>query len=1141
MKPRFFRIFALPTLALPTLALPTLALPIIAVLTAAPALAQDVGAVAPFTVPLPLTSAAAVAPDQLRARSPWNLPVTGNWKFQLMHGSINAAKEFRPEPAPAVDASSQQGENPPANAFDGKTETRWCASGPDVPQWLEADLGRVRRVSSVAIIWEKPETRYRFRIEGRDQKSDAWTTLADQTAAPGAGDGPVAIRPAEARFVRITVTGVSDNQWASIREFKIGIVSGGKEIFWQPPTFLAMPPDARDAFAAPAFDDAQWDTISVPSNWEMLGYSIPTYDSVDNTVGLYRRTIDVPASWAGRRVYWHFDGALDGAEIWVNGQKAGYHESGYTAFQVDVTDLIKAGQSNSLAVRVSKKTPSFDADTGDYQTMGGIYRDTSLMCVPQTHVSDITVTTPLAANYKDATLNAQVQISGTAGQTVQIIGKLVGADGAATSTQLNGQGTLGADGMATIALSAPVEAPKLWSAEKPNLYYVTLQLSSGGQVVEQVEQRFGFRQIEVKNNVVLWNGQPIKLTGICRHDFWSDKGFALTEANWQQDLQMMKAANINAVRTSHYNHAARFMELCDEKGMYILDEVPYCWIGDQVKEVGYAPFLMQRASETLARDKNRPSVLAWSLGNENPMGIASQMTLDLVRQTDPTRPAFVSGQTPESAPGQQWRDDHYPSPNSVKNRDIGQNRWPVNYTEHPHTFYEKEAQQYDPGVSDLWSETLIKTWDLLYPAPQMPGSFIWEWQSQGIADKFPDKTKEYYYGLDALRQENNKGVVTGFRVPKPELWIVKMAYSPIAVGARSVGANGAVPLVNHYGFTDLNELPCRWTTFKGAKTLKSGAMKINCAPGQSATAKFPLAAGATKLRLDFVRADGSSVVAANLPVQGAPAVAAPPAIKAGNAVFAVQGADGLRVGNSAQEIVFDRASGAIRSWRVGKNTLLNGGPILNLGELKGGNENGYFQAKTPPVTSNARVSTLPGIGGALRVTVDSEVKNGDDGAVLGTLHCVYDVAPNAEMRISWTLDWTAPDTRLWEAGLKLRVPNALNAMRWSRESYFLDYPAGHIGEPTGTATAKDVQFRASKRALHWLTLTDSKGAGVALLAQNGHLVGRADAGQNGNLLLASSEVAGPRGLSGSWVDDHSINAQKGGSLSGAFALRALVK
>ena len=1109
-------------------------------MVATPAFAQDVGNVAPFTLPLPLNSPVAVAPDVLRARSPWNLPVTGNWKFQLTRGRINDAKQFVPATPTPLDASSQQDGNPAANAFDSDPATRWCATGSDVPQYLQADLGAVRRVSSIGIIWEEPTTRTRFRIEGRTDTKGAWKTLADRTAAPGVGDGPVEIAPTDARFVRVMVTAVSGGKWACIRELQIRALENGAQILWKPPIIKVreVTPAERDAFAAPGFFDAHWDTVSVPSNWEMLGYSIPTYNSVDNTVGLYRRTVDVPKSWAGRRVYWHFDGALDGAEIWVNGQKAGYHESGYTAFQVDVTDFIKAGQTNSLAVRVSKTTPSFDADTGDYQTMGGIYRDTSLMCVPQTHVSDITVTTPLSANYRDATLQAQVQISGTAAQTVSVSGSLVGADGAATSTQLNGQGTIGADGTATIALSAPVTAPKMWSAEKPNLYYVVLQLSSEGKTVETVEQRFGFRQVEIKNSVVLWNGAPVKLTGVCRHDFWSDKGFALTDVEWNKDINMMKAANINAVRTSHYNHAARFMELCDEKGMYILDEVPYCWAKTDVEN---APFFMQRATETLARDKNRASVLAWSLGNENEMGAAAQMTLDLVRQSDPTRPAFVSGQHPDSAKGQSWEDKHYPGPDTVAHEaSLPNARWPYIYTEHPHTFFEKEAQQYDPGVSDLWSETLIKTWDLLYPSPHMVGSFIWEWQNQGVADKFPDVTMDYYYGLDYLRQENNKGIVTGNRAPKPELWMVKMAYNPIAVGARSVGANGAVPLVNHYSFTDLNELTCRWTAMNGSKTLKSGTMKINCAAGQNVTANFPMTAGATKLRLDFVRADGTSVVAANLPVEDADVAAAPAAMKAGDAFSMRDGAEGLRVGNSAQEIVFDQASGTIRSWRVGKDNLLIGGPILNLGELNdSGKEEGYLQAKKPPVTENARITTAPGIDGALRVSVASEVKNGDDGAALGNLVCNYDIAPNAEMRVSWTLNWTAPDTRLWESGLKLAVPTDFTKMSWSRESYFLDYPAGHIGEPVGTCNAGDVQFRASKRDLHWLTLTDAKGAGVALLAQDDHLVGRANVGQGSNTLFASHEVANRRGLSGSWVDDHNVNAKQGGSLSGAFVLRAV--
>ena len=221
--------------------------------------------------------------------------------------------------------------------------------------------------------------------------------------------------------------------------------------------------------------------------------------------------------------------------MFVNGQKAGYHESGYTAWDIDLTGLLKPGQRNLFAVRVSKTTPSFDADTGDFQTMGGIYRDTSLIAVPQTHVDDIVVRTPLDTNYKDATLFTQLSVQGTPGQTVVVTGKLMHANGRPAGVSLTGSGRIQADGAVQVAMSVPVKAPGLWSAEKPNLYYVVFSMSSDGKPLESVEQRFGFKQIEIKNNVVLWNGMPIKCTGICRHDFWADKGFALTEANWVKD------------------------------------------------------------------------------------------------------------------------------------------------------------------------------------------------------------------------------------------------------------------------------------------------------------------------------------------------------------------------------------------------------------------------------------------------------------------------------------------------------------------------------------------------------------------------------------------------------------------------------
>ncbi len=556
--------------------LPALAIAILA-FALTPSDAQDIGSVMPSTLPLPLPFARPIPPDKLRADNPFNLQMTGPWKFKMIHGEIVSGGQFVPstEGTGPITASSHELANPPEHAFDGTNDTRWCADGPDLPAWLQADLGTTRHVTSINIAWERPQN-YEFKIEGRVEKGN-WFLLADKLAAPGQSDGQVAIAPANVRFIRLTVTGTPSGGWASIRELQIHQQIDGKDVVFQNPPLppADLSPAVRDAFSMSNFDDSNWDTVTVPMNWEMLGYSFPTYNSVDDTVGLYRRWVVVPASFTGKKIYWHFDGALDGAEIWVNGQRAGYHESGYTAFIVDVSGLVKPGEKNLFAVRVSKTTPSDDCETGDFQAMGGIYRDTSLIAVPQTHVQDITIRTPLDRAYKNATLDCQVVLKGFAGAQVGVNGALYSSDGVSTGVKFSGTGIVGSDGSATVAMSVPVEAPKLWSAEKPNLYYVVFDLSSHGKPIERVEQRFGFRQVEVKNSVVLWNGVPIKCEGTCRHDFWADRGFALTEANWEKDLTMMKAANINAIRTSHYNHAQRFLELCEERGFYSLDEVPF--------------------------------------------------------------------------------------------------------------------------------------------------------------------------------------------------------------------------------------------------------------------------------------------------------------------------------------------------------------------------------------------------------------------------------------------------------------------------------------------------------------------------------------------------------------------------------------
>ena len=821
-------------------------------------------------VPVPQAGPGPVDVAALRVNNPAVLPMVGTWRFEPTHGMFDRDGHFVPVP---VSASSTQ--LPAAKAVDGDRDTRWCAGSGELPQWWQTDFGKPTRVTGLALAWENGDGHYKFKAEGSDD-GRTWQTLADQTDGDGVGDGPVTVKPATVRFVRLTITGVTNaegqTQWASIREAQVRVRQDGRDVIWSPPK--APPASAPPAFASPSFSDAKWHDMVVPSNWEMGGYSDPTYDHADDAAGLYRRLVDVPAAFAGQRVLWHFDAVMDGAEVFVNGKRVGYHEGGFTGWDVDVTDALRPGQRNLFALRVSKMTPSVSLDEGDYWALGGISRDTYLKAVPITHVDDLTVATPLSDDYKNATLDTTVRVRGVGGKAVAVTATLYRPGGAKVDgvEPMTATGTVGADGTVDLHLTAPVTAPKLWSAEHPELYYLVYALAVDGKPAETVQQRFGFRQVEVKDNVLLWNGVPIKCTGMCRHEEWSALGHALDEHAWETDVAMMKGANVNAVRTSHYNHAVRFMELCDEKGLYVLDEVPACFCNP--RDASLTDYFVQHAAETLTRDKNLPCVLAWSLGNESGFGVGFSAMADYVAAHDPTRPRFVSEQRKKTYDKISFNDWHYPDPRAVagmaKSTD---GPWVI--TEGPHTFYGPEIT-YDPGVQDFWGEALAEQWGMIWPSKTLFGGFIWEWQDQGLLDPHVAADKKDAAGLT---HDNHKGVVDGFRNAKPELYHVKEVYSPVVTDARTVRPDGGkcqVPVTNRYAFTDLSELTCQWHAVAGDKELSAGESHVKCPPGGSAEATFPAPDGMDAIVLSFVHPDGRTVHTARLTVAGAP-LPAPPA------------------------------------------------------------------------------------------------------------------------------------------------------------------------------------------------------------------------------------------------------------------------
>ena len=631
-----------------------------------------------------------------------------------------------------------------------------------------------------------------------------------------------------------------------------------------------LPADAAvPDFATPEGSDAGWTNILVPANWEIEGFSMMTFQerpATSHDIGLYRRTVEIPAAFAGKTVLWHFDGAYDGAELFVNGQRCGYHESGFTAFNIDVTKALKPGQRNLFAVRLYKDTSSASLDHGDFWVLGGIYRETYLVALPKLHVDDVTVVTDLDEQYKDATLTSTVRVVGPAGAHFVLTCELRNLDGTKVETAVmrqSGEISDQADGSATVTLSAPVTAPKLWSAEKPNLYYVFYRLSDGNQPVERVQDRIGFRKLENKGGVQYLNGVPVKYTGICRMEEFSPYGHAMTEECWKTDVILMKADNINAVRLSHYDHAERFMELCDEVGFYLLDEIPACWIASEVRDGSRTWAYILRTKETIDRDKNRPSVVAWACGNESGYGVNNQAMFDYAKAHDPTRPAFISQQNQGQNPRTDFEDYHYPSVQQLRNMaNPNHAKIPVIITEQPST---------DVGVAEV-----TNFWNIIWPADNIVGSFIWEWQAQGMYDKFPERWAIPAHGAaindpkTGFRNAHGSGPVTAERQITPVFDFMKNLYTPVITAAKEVApADGkfVVPIQNRYSFTDLSELACRWQALAGGKVLAAGESRIDAKPRSSADASFPATPGMDTLRLEFFHPDGRSVYTVSLKVR----------------------------------------------------------------------------------------------------------------------------------------------------------------------------------------------------------------------------------------------------------------------------------
>ena len=570
-----------------------------------------------------------------------------------------------------------------------------------------------------------------------------------------------------------------------------------------------------EGFYALNYDDSHWGSMPVPGIWELNGYGDAIYVNTSyawrsdwtgeppavqdkgNHVGSYRRTFTIPADWKGEDVYMHIGSATSNITIYVNGKYVGYSEDSKVACEFDITKYIIPGKENLIAMQIMRWCDGSWNEDQDFWRLCGIAREAYLYARPKAHIDDVFITPDLTNNYNDGKLSIKLTAPAAAGKTYKV--QLFDPSGKDVTPQQVGDLTIKKDGVGTAEILVP--NPQKWTAETPNLYNLCISLYDGSKLLECIPQRVGFRKVEIKNQQLLVNGQPILIKGVDRHELDPDGGYVVSVDRMIQDIQVMKQLNVNAVRTSHYPNDPRWYELCDEYGIYVTAEanIESHGMGYGEKSLGKDPRFhdmhIERQRHNIYVLKNHPSIIVWSLGNEAGYGKNFEDSYDFVKAFDSSRPCQY-----EQA-GNWGKTDIY---------------CPM-YADYGHCErYCKEGNA-RPLIQCEYSHTMGNSaggfkeyWDLIRRIPNYQGGYIWDFIDQGLRGKSKITGKPIWtYGGDYGRfpaSDNNfncNGVINPDREPNPHAYEIQYYYQNIWATLVDAKA-GKVEIYNENFFRPLD-------------------------------------------------------------------------------------------------------------------------------------------------------------------------------------------------------------------------------------------------------------------------------------------------------------------------------------------------
>ncbi len=603
-------------------------------------------------------------------------------------------------------------------------------------------------------------------------------------------------------------------------------------------SYYNSPAAVPEDFFEEDYDCCEWDEIVVPSNWQMKGYGNPHYTNVtypipvnppfvpnENPTGCYIREFEIDESWNGKRILLMFNGVDSFFYVWVNGALAGMSKGSRLPAEFDITDICTHGV-NRIAVQVMQWSDATYLEDQDMWWLSGIFREVSLMAVPEVDVLDIFAHTPLTGDYQKGDFSIDLTVNNFSGRKskVKLEVELLDPDGDAVLDKPLSAGiaSLAAGTQKTVTLKTLVENVRPWTAETPDLYTVVVTLKEAeNTVLEYKSFKIGFRTIEIKDGRLLVNGSRIMFRGVNRHEFQTDLGRAVTYDAMVDDILQMKRHNINAIRTSHYANEPRFYEICDRYGLYVLAETDIETHGFGYEE-GKNPSMwpewekafvdrMQRMVEAF---KNHASVVIWSLGNESGYGCNHDKMIEWTRSRDDSRPIHYERET--SYQKVDLISPMYPSPEACEKmiEDLNLNK-PFIMCEYAHAMGNGPG-----GLSDYW--------DTFHANKYMQGAFVWEWCDHGIRTYTEDGVEYYAYGGDFGEYPHDgnfiaDGLVFPDKSPSPGLTELKQVIAPVQVQAKNL-AKGQVSVHNYYDFLDLKHLNIVWSVSENGRPVQSGSL-----------------------------------------------------------------------------------------------------------------------------------------------------------------------------------------------------------------------------------------------------------------------------------------------------------------------------